>query len=41
MIISRSALSESLTSVLFHEGMATSAMMSQREESGEVSDALF
>ena len=41
VIIGRSALSESLTSVLFHEGMATPAMTSQREESGEVSDALF
>ena len=26
---------------IFHEGMASSAMTSQREESGEVSDALF
>ena len=41
MIIGKSTLSESLTSVLFHEGMASSAMTSQREESGEVSDALF
>ena len=41
VIIGTSTLSESLTSVLFHEGMASSAMTSQREESGEVSDALF
>ena len=40
-IIGTSTLSESLTRVLFHEGMASSAMTSQREESGEVSDALF
>ena len=36
-----STLSESPISVLFHGGMASSAMTSQREESGEVSDALF
>ena len=41
MIICMSTLTESLTSVLFHEGMASSAMMSQREESGKVNDALF
>ena len=41
MLIGKSTLSESLTSVLFHEGMASSAMTSQREQSGEVSDALF
>ena len=41
VIIGTSTLSESLTSVLFHEGMASSAMTSQREQSGEVSDALF
>ena len=41
VIISMSTLTESLTSVLFHKGMASSAMTSQREESGEVSDALF
>ena len=41
MIIGTSTLSESPISVLFHGGMASSAMMSQREESGEVSDALF
>ena len=41
MIIGTSTLSESPTSVLFHEGMTSSAMTSQREESGEVSDALF
>ena len=41
VIIGTSTLSESLTKVLFHEGMASSAMTSQRKESGEVSDALF
>ena len=41
VIICTSTLSESLTSVLFHEGMASSAITSQREKSGEVSDALF
>ena len=41
VIIGTSTLSESHISVLFHEGMASSAMTSQREESGEVSDALF
>ena len=41
VIISTSTLSESPISILFHGGMASSAMMSQREESGEVSDALF
>ena len=41
VIIGTSALTESLTSVLFHEGMASSAMTSQREKSGEVGDALF
>ena len=41
MIIGTSTLSESLTCVLFHEGMASSAMTSQREQSGEVSYALF
>ena len=41
VIIGTSTLSESPTSVLFHEGMASSAMTSQREESGEVRDALF
>ena len=41
VIIGTSTLSESPTSVLFHGGMASSAMTSQREESGEVSDALF
>ena len=41
VIIGTSTLTESLTSVLFHEGMASSAMTSQRDESGEVSDALF
>ena len=41
VIIGTSVLSESLTSVLFHDGMASSAMTSQKEESGEVNDALF
>ena len=41
VIIGTSTLTESPISVLFHEGMASSAMTSQREESGEVSDALF
>ena len=41
MIIGTLTLSESPISVLFHEGMASSAMTSQREESGEVSDALL
>ena len=41
VIIGTSTLSDTLTSVLFHEGMASSAMTSQREQSGEVSDALF
>ena len=41
VIIGTSTLSESPISVLFHEGMASSTMTSQREESGEVSDALF
>ena len=40
MIIGTSPFTESFTSVLY-EGMASSAMTSQREESGEVSDALF
>ena len=41
VIIGASTLSESPISVLFHGGMASSAMTSHREESGEVSDALF
>ena len=41
VIIGTSTLTESLTSVLFHEGMASSAMTSQREKSGEVSDEVF
>ena len=41
VIIGTSMLSESPISVLFYGGMASSAMTSQGEESGEVSDALF
>ena len=41
VIAGTSTLSESPISVLFHEEMASSAMTSQREKSGEVSDALF
>ena len=37
VIINTSTLSESPISVLFHGGMVSSAMTSQREESGEVS----